>query len=499
MGDIKNLKALASGFSVLYIEDNKALRKNASKLLSKFFDTLHVGVDGDDGLKLFKEYHPDIVITDIKMPNVDGMELSKQIKEINPFSKIIIMSAFDDKEHLLQAIELDIFRFLKKPVNINELVDVLLATLKQIRHENNNKLFNMHLRSIFDYQSSMVLMLKDKKPLMANQMFLNFFDVENITNFSKTHADFGEEFLEHSGFLYNTPEKSWFDVLVQEKQNIYHVKLKDKNNEIKHFILKYKVIPEKESYSILSFDDVTDLEFIKLFNDNKSNKDEFLKDKTAMYDLLKVIYRNAAKIQLHNYYKGLSITNDAIIDEVKEDSIVLKTNFLQEKAVQYERNTIIVSDALPNIIVCDELENISFEEQTVEFKNIHFSTSSAVDRKTIRVVPEDTHEVTLIFQNHKFQDELRIADISQDAINIRLEVLPAGLSIGDEILVDMLLHVDDKPLIINIKSKLFRKKENLHSFSLVLTFDETNNKELREYITKRQMAIIREFKGLQNG
>lgn len=144
------------------------LEKNASKLLAKFFDTLHVAVDGADGLKLFKEHHPDIVITDIKMPNMDGMELSQHIKEINPCAKIIIMSAFDDKEHLLQAIEFGIFRFLKKPVNINELTNILLATLK---HENNNKLFNMHLRNVFDYQSSMVLMLKNKKPLIQTKHF----------------------------------------------------------------------------------------------------------------------------------------------------------------------------------------------------------------------------------------------------------------------------------------------------------------------------------------
>lgn len=287
--------------------------------------------------------------------------------------------------------------------------------------------------------------------------------------------------------------------MIQKDQNIHHVKLKDKNNNIKHFIFKYQVIPEKEAHSILSFDDVTELKLLKLFDANESKKDEVLKDKTAMFNLLEVIQRNTAKVQLHNYYKGLSITNDAIIDEIKENSIILKTNFLQEKAVQYERNTIIVSEALPNIIVCDNVEKISFEKQTVEFKNVHFATSSAVDRKTIRVAPEDNHAVTLFFQGHKFQGEVKIDDVSLDAVNIHLEALPAGLHIGDEILIDMVLHVDKKPLIINLKSKLFRKKENLHSFSLVLTFDATKKKELTRYITQRQMAIIREFKGLQNG
>ena len=135
MGDLKQLKSVAKGFSILYVEDNDKLRENAEKLLKKIFDTVHVAIDGKDGLDLFKEYRPAIVITDINMPNMDGMTLSKHINEIAPCTRIIIMSAFDDKEHLFTAIELGIFRFLKKPVNITELSDTLLDALAGTRSE----------------------------------------------------------------------------------------------------------------------------------------------------------------------------------------------------------------------------------------------------------------------------------------------------------------------------------------------------------------------------
>ena len=96
MPDLKLLKLQAKDLSILYVEDNKKLSENATKFLKKFFDTVFTAYDGKEGLEKFKKHNTDIVITDIKMPNMDGMELSKHIKKINSATKIIIMSAFDD-------------------------------------------------------------------------------------------------------------------------------------------------------------------------------------------------------------------------------------------------------------------------------------------------------------------------------------------------------------------------------------------------------------------
>ncbi len=58
MGDMKKLKEAAKGISILYVEDNEALRKNAAKLFRKFFKNVYVGADGLEGLQLFKKHHP---------------------------------------------------------------------------------------------------------------------------------------------------------------------------------------------------------------------------------------------------------------------------------------------------------------------------------------------------------------------------------------------------------------------------------------------------------
>ena len=499
MSDLKELKLAAKGFHILYVEDNKSLRENASKLLRKFFDVVDVAANGLEGLSSFKKFHYPLVITDIKMPKMDGLLLCSKIKKIQPDTKIIIMSAFDEKDYLFKSIELGIYRFLKKPVSITELTDILSAAVKEIKHERNTKLFYTHLKSIFNYQSSMVMMLKGATPILANQIFLDFFDVENIEDFRLQFLDIGDEFMKHDGFLYKNSEHYWLDTLKLNEKKLFHVKMQNTKNELKHFILKYQHIPEKSGHGILSFDDVTELNLLKLFDEKQNSSDESEENAEALFNLLDVIQRNSAKIELHNYYKGLSITNDAIISSVKGDSIILKTSYLQQKAIQYERETIIISDTLPKTLLCSEVVNLSFEKQSVELTGLKFINSSPVTRKTVRVVPDDKQSSSLFIGENKFHGDTEIEDISLNAVKLKLNALPAGLEKGSLVNLDLVLELDKRPLIINTKAKMIRKSESRHSFSVVFAFEGTKKSELVKYITKRQMAIIREFKGLANG
>jgi len=501
MSDIKNLQHLAVGFSVLYVEDNDALRENAAKLLKKFFKTVHVGADGQEGIELFKKYKPLIVITDIKMPKIDGMELAKRIKHISPDTKVIIMSAFDEKDYLYKAIEIGVFRFIKKPVNIAELTSILQEVIHTIEHERQTRLLQLHIGSIFNYQSSMIVMLKHTKPVIANQPFLDFYEVEDTKELNEKYQDIGVRFLEHDGFLYNTSERNWINEVLVDRKRIFNVKMKNKDEDIRHFILKCKDIPDKNNYGILSFDDVTELNLLELFDKRASDNDKVMQDKKSIFNMLKVIQRNSAKINIHNYYKGISITNDAVISELKDDSVVIKTTYVQQKAIQFEKKCLIVSEALPFTMISEEIVKISFEEQTVELKNMRFLKTSPVTRETIRIVPEETHTVSMFMGETKFSGEMSIVDISLNAVKLKLSVLPAGLALEDEVVIDMVFTIDKKPLIINTKAKLFNKRETKRDFELVflLELEAKHRSDLVKYITKRQMAIIREFKGLQNG
>ncbi|MDO8454870.1 MAG: response regulator, partial [Sulfurimonas sp.] len=500
MVDLKQLQYDAEGFSILHVDDNDALREHASSFLKKFFTTVYTACDGAEGLKFFKKHHPLIVITDIKMPNMSGFELIQNIRKTSLDVKFIVMSAFDDKEYLYQALELGVFRFVKKPVNLSNLTDILYATVAEVKREERLKLFEAQLKSVFNYQSSMIVMFKGSEIELANQMFLTFFGVDSIEDFVQNYSDLGTQFLEHQGFLYNKDNKYWLDEVSTNPQKLFHTKLKDTKGELKHFILKYQVIPEKKDYGILSFDDITELNLLKLYDAEKFNYDANIKDNKSLFKLLRVIQRNNAKVHIRNYYKGLSITNDATIQEIIDNSrVVIKTSYLQQKAIQSEAKSFIVSDALPQAIVCDTLVGMNFERLTVEFKNLHFVASSPTERKSIRIVPQEEQTVSLFLEEKKFHGNVRIEDISLESVKLELDTMPAGLQEGCEVVLDMVLTLNKKNIIINTKATVFKKSENKHSFSVVLILHcEANTKSnLIKYISDRQMNIIRDYKGLQ--
>ena len=499
MNILKELQSIGKNFAVLYVEDNEALRFKAYRLLKKFFTKVDLAENGRVGLKLFKKHHHPIVITDIKMPEMDGMTLIKHIKKIHPETKTIIMSAFDEKQLLLQGIELGVFRFLKKPVDVNELSDVLLKAITEIKHENNTKIFYAHLKTVFNYQSSMVVMLNDTKITLANDVFLDFFDCDSIDECKSLVGNLNDKFLQHSGFLYKHDNINPIETLKLNTQKLYNIKLQNQQNETRHFILKYQPIPEKQNYGVLSFDDVTELNLLKLFDEKQNFKDEELKDNTAIFDIMEVIHRNNAKIELHNYYKGLSITNNGIISDITQDCITIKTTYIQQKAIQMEQKILIASNALPYVVESSNIQKISYENQEVIIKSPNFLTTSPIDRKTIRLTPSEKTTVSLFVDENKFQGNVEVEDISLDAIKLKLNAMPAGLDKESNIIIDIVLQMDKKPIIINTKATLLKKSESKHSFFVVFIFKDLKKSTLVKYITKRQMELIREIKGIQNG
>ncbi len=111
-----------NSLTVLFVEDEKKLRDALEDAIGDEFAKFVVARDGDDGLKKFKKFKPDIVITDILMPIRDGLEMAKDIKQISRDTPIIVLSAFSEKERLLKAIDVGIDKYLIKPIDPDELM-----------------------------------------------------------------------------------------------------------------------------------------------------------------------------------------------------------------------------------------------------------------------------------------------------------------------------------------------------------------------------------------
>lgn len=108
--------------SLLIVEDEKNIAHLMGDILAPLFYEVHYAQDGLSGLNKFKKLRPDIVICDVLMPLKDGLSLAKSIKDLSPNTPIIVISAHSDKEKLLKAIDVNVNKYLIKPVIPEELI-----------------------------------------------------------------------------------------------------------------------------------------------------------------------------------------------------------------------------------------------------------------------------------------------------------------------------------------------------------------------------------------
>ena len=104
-------------FTILYVEDDMDTQELIESILQDSFKEVFIASDGEEGLALYKEETPDIVLSDIHMPKMDGLTMSAAIKEKNPEQLIALFTAFNDPEYLNKAAELGIDTYIMKPLD----------------------------------------------------------------------------------------------------------------------------------------------------------------------------------------------------------------------------------------------------------------------------------------------------------------------------------------------------------------------------------------------
>lgn len=103
---------------VLYVEDDPDIREAIAENLFRRVRELHLAENGQAGLEAFVTQKPDLIITDIKMPVMDGLEMAERISRIDPAIPVIVTSAHEEKEYLRKAMELGIQAYIVKPINL---------------------------------------------------------------------------------------------------------------------------------------------------------------------------------------------------------------------------------------------------------------------------------------------------------------------------------------------------------------------------------------------
>jgi DNA-binding NarL/FixJ family response regulator len=137
--DAREQADLVRKLSILFVEDDVDVRESMTHFLSRRAGKVHSAQNGVAGLDSFRELHPDVVISDISMGEMDGLTMCRKIRETEPELPLIIISAHNESEMLLSSIDLGISKFIVKPVDTNVLMEAISSVAQSIEQQRNMK------------------------------------------------------------------------------------------------------------------------------------------------------------------------------------------------------------------------------------------------------------------------------------------------------------------------------------------------------------------------
>lgn len=148
--------------NILYVEDDELTRENTLEILRRKCGKVSVAKDGIEGYELYQLEKPDIIITDIQMPRMDGITMAKKIRRNDLETLMIITTAYTDHKYLLDAVELQLIKYISKPLTWDKISSALEASLRHIKEEPQSK-FHLDPSTYFDL--SIKILYSNNEPI----------------------------------------------------------------------------------------------------------------------------------------------------------------------------------------------------------------------------------------------------------------------------------------------------------------------------------------------
>jgi len=293
-------KDLLKEVTVLYVEDDIETQKLYSKNLSKKVKELFVASDGQEGYEKYLEHKPDIIITDIQMPIVSGLKMTKKIRTIDEEIPIIVTSAYNTIELLTESLDLDISSYIVKPIENKKLFSMLETSAEIIVNKKEEKNRNQMLQAIINADTHLLAVTDLDNIIYANNTFLNLFNIEIIEEFNNKYTKFIDIFMEQDDFIHKgllNDEEDFMELMLRTQATKRNVMVFDFN----------KFMPKSFHFNLTPIN-------------RKDGKDIYLAT------LIDISLMTLEKIEMQNkvYYDNLTnIYNRNKIDEEFEKEIAL--------------------------------------------------------------------------------------------------------------------------------------------------------------------------------
>lgn len=171
---------MGSDLTILFVEDEEWIREELGYFLRRLAPGgVLTAADAEEGLKLFREHRPDLVITDLEMPGMHGLEMIREMRRIDPGRPILVVTAHSDTRFLIKAIELKVDHYLLKPVDLELLEDKIRQIGRQIELERRVGQQRIIMEEIAEIKGSMLMVLdRDLNALFLNRAYMEYVGCE---------------------------------------------------------------------------------------------------------------------------------------------------------------------------------------------------------------------------------------------------------------------------------------------------------------------------------
>lgn len=256
-------KLLFKDVRLLYVEDDPMTMEEISYFLRKYVKELYLAKNGEEGIEAFKKYNPDMIITDIQMPIMNGLEMCEEIFKIKPDIPVAVTTAYSEGDYLIKAIELGIEKYLLKPVNLLEMLAIIQKSLSL---EDNTKLesdCDDYIQFILDSNPAFMFILHSDKLEYANKSFLELMGHDNISSLK----DSAEQCKNLVSFKNKEVCENWMDYIINSSEEKHLVSLNNINKEFTNnsFYVTHKYF-KSTNKSVFAFVD-TNVDKLNKIND----------------------------------------------------------------------------------------------------------------------------------------------------------------------------------------------------------------------------------------
>ena len=256
INNIDYVKAL-KGLTVLCCEDEPEAREHLNLIFIQRVGRLYIAEDGEKGLALYRKYKPDLVISDIKMPKMTGLEMSREIRELNPKAQIILLTAFDYKNFFLDAIDIGVSQYVQKPIGERKLFNAINRCIDMVLAEKKLDYQMRYIQNLLDAQSNLLFVTDGQRVLMANKRMLDFAGFASVEELVRRSDELNERIYYEE---YALNKESWIKTLYENRtQRRRRITLASPGGKSKHYAVNITMLPEFKGRFLVSLTDISHL------------------------------------------------------------------------------------------------------------------------------------------------------------------------------------------------------------------------------------------------